>query len=133
MKSKINVFFFYFLGVFSCYRTKISLKIFTFSNFELVGTEEDRKILKSCGTKVITNDMKQLSGGGHIRFSRKRTFQPTLISTAEEHQSITNPKRRSFYVERKKSYAPDNFVWQMTEKILFFIFLKNLKERIFTP
>jgi predicted phosphodiesterase len=43
-----------------------------------VGTEEDPNILKSCRSKVVTNDMKQLSGEGHIRFSRKRTFQHNL-------------------------------------------------------
>jgi hypothetical protein len=47
-----------------------------FSNFELVGTEEDPKILKSRRTEVVTNDMKQIFGGGHIRFLLKRTFQP---------------------------------------------------------
>jgi hypothetical protein len=29
-----------------------------------VGTEEDPKILKSPRTKVVTNDMKELSAGG---------------------------------------------------------------------
>jgi hypothetical protein len=47
------------------------------SNFELVGTEEDPKILKSRKIKVVTNDMKQLSREGHIRFSRKRIIRPT--------------------------------------------------------
>jgi hypothetical protein len=54
-----------------------------------VGTEEHLKILKSCKTKVITNDRHEATFQGiHIRFLRKRIFQPIL--TSREGQKLKN-------------------------------------------
>jgi hypothetical protein len=46
-------------------------------NRELERTE-DPKILKSRRTKVVSNDIKHLSGGYRIRFSRKRKMNEKL-------------------------------------------------------
>jgi hypothetical protein len=75
MKSKIKVNFFYILGLFSCHWTKTSRKIVIFMKCELVGTEENPKNLKSRGTKVVMNNMKQLLRESQREKVRERNIQ----------------------------------------------------------
>jgi hypothetical protein len=58
-----------------------------------VRTEEDTKNFKSRRTKVVTNVMKQLSGGDHIRFSITHfSFHPILQEPGASGGSMSRIK-----------------------------------------